>query len=77
MREGTTYLLVKSNGTKGPKNYQPITCLVTTYKLPTSILIDRTYSHLEQKDLFPLEQKGCRCGSYGWKYQLIINKMIL
>ena len=37
----------------------------------------RTYSHLEQNDLFPLEQKGCRRGSYGCKDQLMINKMIL
>ena len=77
MREGTTYLLVKSNGIKDPKNYRPITFLVTTYKLPTSILIDWTCSYLEQNDLFPLEQKRCRCGSYGWKDQLMINKMIL
>ena len=27
--------------------------------------------------LFPLEQKGCRRGSYGCKDQLMINKMIL
>ena len=37
----------------------------------------RTYSHLEQNDLFPLEQKGSRRGSYGCKDQLMINKMIL
>ena len=77
MQEGTTYLLAKSNGTKDPKNYGPITCLVTTYKLLTSILVDRTYSHQEQNDRFPLEQKGCRCGLYGWKDQLMINKMML
>ena len=40
-------------------------------------LTDKTYSHLEQKDLFPLEQKGYRSGSHGCKDQLIINKMIL
>ena len=77
MCEGTTYLLAKSNDTKDPKNYRPITCLSTTYKLLTSVLTDRTYSHLEQNDLFPLEQKGCRRGSYGCKDQLMINKMIL
>ena len=27
MCEGTKYLLAKSNDTKDPKNYQPITCL--------------------------------------------------
>ena len=72
-----TYLFAKSNDTKDPKNYRPITCLSTTYKLLTSVLTDRTYSHLEQNDLFPLEQKGCRRGSYGCKDQLMINKMIL
>ena len=59
MCEGITYLLAKSNDTKDPKNYRPITCLSTNYKLLTSVLTDRTYSHLEQNDLFPLEQKRC------------------
>ena len=36
-----------------------------------------TYSHLEQNDLFPLEQKECRSGLYGRKDQIMINKMIL
>ena len=57
MCEGTTYLLAKSNDTKDPKNYRSVTCLSTNYKLLTSALTDRTYSHLEQNDLFPLEQK--------------------
>ena len=77
MFEGTTYLLAKINATKDPKKYRPITCLSTTRKLLTPILTDRTYSHLEQNDLFQLEQKGCRSGSYGYKDQLMINKMIL
>ena len=77
MCEGTTYLLAKSNDTKYPKNYRPITCLSTTYKLLTSVLIDKIYVHLEQNELFPLEQKGRRRGSHGCKDQLMINKMIL
>ena len=77
MCEGTTYLLAKSNDTKGPKNYRPTTCLSTTYEPLASVLTDMTYSHLERNDLFPLEQKGCRRGSYGCKDQLMINKMIL
>ena len=77
MCEGTIYLLAKTNDTKDPKNYRPITCLSTTYKLLTSVLTDRTNSHLEQNDLFPLEQKGCGRGSYGCKDELMINKMIL
>ena len=69
--------IFKSNDTKDPKNYRPITCLSTTYKLITSILTDRTYSHLEQTITFPLEQKGCRRGLYGCKDQHMVNKMIL
>ena len=49
--------------------------LSTTHKLLISVLTDRTYFHLEQNDLFPIEQKGCRCGSYGSKKHLMI-KMI-
>ena len=75
--EGTTYLLTKNNDTKDPKTYRPITCLSTTYKLLKSVLTDRTYLHLEQNDLFLLEQKGYRRGLYGSKGQLMINKMIL
>ena len=75
--EGTTYLLAKSEETENPKNFRPITCLSTTYKLLTSILTDRTYQHLEKNNLLPLEQKGCRRGSYGCKDQLLVNKMIL
>ena len=73
----TTYLPGKSNDTKDPKNYRPITCLSTTYKILTSVLTDRTYSHMEQNNLFPLEQKGCRTGLYGCKDQLMNNKIIL
>ena len=51
------------------------TCLSTTYKFLASVRTERTYSHLEQND--PLEQKGFRCGSYGCKDQLMINKIIL
>ena len=46
MCQEATYLLAKSNETKDPKNYRPITCLSTIYKLLTSVLTDRTYSHL-------------------------------
>ena len=77
MCKGTTCLLAKSYGTKDLINYRPVTCHSKTYKLLTSVLTDRTYSHLEQNYLFSIEQKGCRSGSYGCKDQLMINKMIL
>ena len=77
MAKGTTYLLPKDGDTCNPQKYRPITCLTTTYKTLTSILTERMYAHMEENDLFPLEQKGCRKGSYGCKDQLLINRMIL
>ena len=74
---GITYLLPKTEDTKNPKNYRPITCLLTTYKILTSIITERVYNHLDENDLLPKEQKGCRRGSYGCKDQLLINKAII
>ena len=77
LTQGVTYLLPKAQETNNPKNYRPITCLPTSYKVLTSIITERTYSHLEEINLMPAEQKGCKKGSYGCKDQLLINKMIL
>ena len=44
-----TYLLLKVSETNSPKNYRPITCLSTIYKILTPIITERTYSFLEQK----------------------------
>ena len=76
LAEGTTYLLDKTTETTNAKNYRPITCLSTTYKILTSILTDRMYEFMEANKLFPLEQKGCKKGSYGCKDQLLINHML-
>ena len=51
--------------------------LPTTYKILTSIITERVYKHLDENDLLPKEQKGCRRGSYGCKDQLLINKAII
>ena len=47
LSEGTIHLPPKTKDTKNPKNYRPITCLITTYKLLTSILAERTYTFME------------------------------
>jgi hypothetical protein len=35
---GVTYLTPKNENTENPKNYRPVTCLPTTYKLITSVI---------------------------------------
>ena len=77
LTQGVTYLLPKTEETQNPKNYRPITCLPTMYKILTSVISERTYNFLESHDLLPREQKGCRRGSYGCKDQLLINKAII
>ena len=72
-----TYLLPKSNETNIPKNYRPITCLPTMYTILTSIITERTYNFLDNNNILPIEQKGCKRGSYGCKDQLLINKILL
>ena len=76
LTEGNTYLVAKDQNTQDPKNYHPITCLPTIYKTLTSILAKKTYSYLENFQLLPEEQKGCRVGFFGSKDQLLINRMI-
>ena len=72
-----TFLLPKYEETIDPKNYRPITCSPTTYKLLTSIMAERVHKHIEENKIFPLEQKGCKKRSYGCKDQLLVNRMIM
>ena len=77
LTNGITYLLSKNDQTNNPKNYRPITCLPTMYKILTSILSGRAYKHLTINNVLPVEQKGCSKGSYGCKDPLLINKAII
>ena len=58
-------------------NFRPITCLLIMWKLLTGVLADKMYEHLEEKQLLPEEQKGCRRKSKGTKDQLLIDKLII
>ena len=72
-----TYLLPNCKDTENPKNYRPIACLSTSYKVLTSILTERSYTHITKNNILPEEQRGCIRNSYGCKDQLLINKMIM
>ena len=75
--EGTTNLLPKKEETWIPKNYRPITCLLTTFKILTSVITDRLYNHLEKESVMTPEQSGGKKNCYGCKDQLMINNVIL
>ncbi|MEO1764700.1 MAG: reverse transcriptase domain-containing protein [Cyanobacteria bacterium J06629_18] len=77
MTTGLTNLIAKTLETENPKNYRPITCLPTMYKLMTALLTERIYLHLERVNGIPREQKGCKRGAWGCKDHLFINKVIL
>ena len=72
-----TNLLPKKEETLIPKNYRPIACLPTTFKILTSVITDRLYSHLEKEAIMTPEQRGGKKDSYGCKDQLMINECIL
>ena len=75
--EGTTNLLPKREETWIPKNYRPIACLPTTFKILTSVITDRLYNHLENESIMTPEQRGDKKDCYGCKGQLMINNAIL
>jgi len=54
-----TFLIPKNKNTDNPKNYRPVTCLPTIYKLFTSIISRRMQKYMEDENLMPKEQKGC------------------
>ena len=75
--EGVTNLLPKKEETWIPNNYRPIACLPTTFKIWTSVITDRLYSHLEKEAIMKPEQRGGKKDCYGCKNQLMINNAIL
>ncbi|CAB3227168.1 unnamed protein product [Arctia plantaginis] len=76
MTTGLTHLVYKSGSATDPKNYRPITCLPTLYKLLTSILRDKITSHITNNSIISHSQNGCRGGARGTKELLIIDMTI-
>ena len=76
--EGAINLLPKKEETWILKDYRPIVCLApTTFKILTSLITDRLYSHLEKEAIMTWEQRGGKKDCYGCKDQLMINNAIL
>ena len=75
---GRTSLLHKDKS-KGnvTSNYRPITSLPIMWKLLASVIADQIYAHLDQENLLPEEQKGCRKGSTGTNDLLYIDRAVI
>jgi hypothetical protein len=73
---GITYMKPKTTDTAQPKNYRPITCLPTLYKLMTSIITAKITEHLTAQNVLTVEQNGCRSGSRGTKEQLLVDMVV-
>ena len=54
---GCTVLIHKKRPTNLAKNYRPITCLPTYYKLLTLIFTDLVNNHVTTNEILPLERK--------------------
>ena len=72
-----TILLPKNTDTNNPKNYRPIACQNTTYKLFTGIVYTFFEDHCTSNNIITMEQAGGKKGSWGCTDQLLINKMVL
>ena len=70
-------LLPKKEEMEIPKNYRPISCLPTTFKIIISVITDRLYRHLEKEAIMTPEQRGGKKDCYECKDQLMINNAIL
>jgi len=58
LTSGIPFQLSKGKGTKDPKNYHPITCLLTIHKILTAAVTNRIYNHLLRHKNLPEEQKS-------------------
>ena len=76
--QGKTTLIMK-NPKRGavPSNYRPITCLPTLWKLFSFLIGELIYKHLNEANVLPSEQKGCRKNSRGTKDHLLVDKLVM
>ena len=71
-----TILLPKNSDTHDPKNYRPIGCQNTLYKVYTSLLAHFIQDHCVSNNIITPAQGGGKPGTWGCVDQLLINKHI-
>ena len=75
--EGRTILLPKSEDLCSERNYRPITCLNTCYKLFTSMIASYMKDHADRNSIWDRSQLGTCAGVLGTVDQLIVDNAIM
>ncbi|XP_045482803.1 uncharacterized protein LOC123686614 [Harmonia axyridis] len=73
---GVTHMIPKGENTSDPKQYRPITCLPTVYKILTGVLTHHIWKHVNKNKILAPEQNGCRGSTRGCK-ELLISDLII
>ena len=74
---GRTVLLPKTKNLEDEKNYQPITCLNTSYKIMTGVVPTYMREHTMENEIWDEDQLGAVEGVLGTVDQLIIDQCIM
>ena len=74
---GRTVLLPKTKNLEDEKNYQPITCLNTSYKIMTGVIAKYIREHTMENEIWDEGQLGAVEGVLGTMDQLIIDRCIM
>ena len=74
---GRTVLLPKTKNPEDEKNYRPITCLNTSYKIMTGVIAKYMREHTMENEIWDEGQLGAVEGVLGTMDQLIIDRCIM
>ena len=74
---GRTVLLPKTKNLEDEKNYRPITCLNTSYKIMTGVIAKYMREHTMENEIWDEGQLGAVEGVLGTVDQLIIDRCIM
>ena len=74
---GRTVLIPKSEELSDEKNYPPITCLNTSYKIFTGLLGKHTKDHADRNEIWDKSQSGACSVVLGTVDQLLIDSAIM
>ena len=74
---GRTVLIPKAKDVSSEKEYRPITCLNTSYKIFTGVLGNYMKDHVDRNNIWDRNQMGTCSGVLGTVDQLVIDNCIM